>query len=653
MAGISNVGNLSNNNSKVTKKLSFDVGESFTAQIVDGDSEKGEVTLRTADGWKFSAKIENFSNIDHYGTSGKFVVTGIEDGKVKIKLVDIQDENSNQGKSDINELLKQLGLSSTKENIELLNSLIKHNMPLTKENIANMKNLIEFNEKTLQTDEKIDEFIAKYIENRGISAEGNEGDIVKEALKDFLGNLKSLSSEDIITFLENGIDLTGKNIESFNKIFKSSDSLYDELKNISSQLKGSEEEIKTPSQEVKQAVKEDIPTNEGILEAIKKHNKSVSEGSGAKEGLEELQSKEIIKEPTESIINLLKESGKDISKLNKGNLESNINLLKNLGETLEKVLNENSSLPNSKVNVNTEVAKFITEKFDAISENNTKEIVKEFIKDAVPAAYVDDASAEEIVKLTDDLKSQKAEDNSNKNNISQNTKDNIAPKNIINDNVKEDVISNKLNKENVEKLIKNILSGDNKAVDSSAENVKQQINSRIEDMKSFVRQIVNAGDNVSDVNLAQRVAEIIKNNINDFKVFNSVSNQYYYMDIPVNNKNNDYQCKLIVKDDRRSGKRIDSKNVKIITSVKTVNMGVVDAYVKIFEDNLNVKIKCEEKWVSTFNKSRNLVVNKILGKGYNVKMSVEKKQKDEVVNIVKCRSFFNDNNDYYKIDIRV
>ena len=80
-------------------------------------------------------------------------------------------------------------------------------------------------------------------------------------------------------------------------------------------------------------------------------------------------------------------------------------------------------------------------------------------------------------------------------------------------------------------------------------------------------------------------------------MFNSISEQYYYLDLPINVKENEYQCKIIIKDDRKKGKKIDSKNVKIATSVKTINMGTVDPYIKINNNNMNIDINCDKFWV--------------------------------------------------------
>lgn len=226
-------------------------------------------------------------------------------------------------------------------------------------------------------------------------------------------------------------------------------------------------------------------------------------------------------------------------------------------------------------------------------------------------------------------------------------------KNVLKEGEVKNTTSN-IKLEETANLIKNLVKpvSGSKVEVNSAQNVKEQINLKIENMKSFISNLVeaNKGDNV---NLSQRVYDIIKNNINDFKVFNNISNEYYYMDIPVTNNQKDYQCKLIIKDDRKSGKRIDSRNVKLITSVKTVNMGVVDAYIKLFDNNMNVNLKCEKEWVKILNKSKDTIIGKISNMGYNISMRVDKKEEKEEVNIVSCRSFFNDNSSYSKIDVRV
>jgi len=82
-------------------------------------------------------------------------------------------------------------------------------------------------------------------------------------------------------------------------------------------------------------------------------------------------------------------------------------------------------------------------------------------------------------------------------------------------------------------------------------------------------------------------------------------------------------------------------------------MGTVDAYIKVLENNMNINLKCEKEWVKTFNKSKDSIIGKISNMGYNINMSVNQKEDKEEVDIVSCRSFFNDNNSYSRVDVRV
>ena len=130
--------------------------------------------------------------------------------------------------------------------------------------------------------------------------------------------------------------------------------------------------------------------------------------------------------------------------------------------------------------------------------------------------------------------------------------------------------------------------------------------------------------------------------MNNFKIFNTISNEYYYMDIPMKVNEGEYQCKLIIKDEREKGKKIDSKNVKIATSVKTVNMGVVDAFISVNNRNMNVDIKCGRNWIKVLDSGKDRVLNALSNTGYNVYIKVEEKK--EELNLISCREFFDDKN---------
>ena len=115
--------------------------------------------------------------------------------------------------------------------------------------------------------------------------------------------------------------------------------------------------------------------------------------------------------------------------------------------------------------------------------------------------------------------------------------------------------------------------------------------------------------------------------LNDIKMFNSISEQYYYLDLPINVKENEYQFKLIIKDDRKKGKKIDSKNVKIATSVKTINMGTVDAYIKINNNNMNIDINCDKFWVKVLDLGKEKLIKDLSSLNYRVNIEVNKKAK--------------------------
>lgn len=189
MAGISNVSSSINSNDKMVSKLTFEVGENFEAKIENIDSQNGEAVLRTKDGWRFLAKLENpvefgkdvFSN---------FVVQGYENGELNIKLIP-SDDNKSTSENGIIEILKQYS-DAGGEDINLLKALVEHNIPLTKENISGIKTLMEFRRSIMDNPSKEDEFIQSYLNSKGIDKNSEKGIEIKNVLKDFFTNLKVL-----------------------------------------------------------------------------------------------------------------------------------------------------------------------------------------------------------------------------------------------------------------------------------------------------------------------------------------------------------------------------------------------------------------------------------------------------------------------------
>jgi len=142
----------------------------------------------------------------------------------------------------------------------------------------------------------------------------------------------------------------------------------------------------------------------------------------------------------------------------------------------------------------------------------------------------------------------------------------------------------------------------------------------------------------------------LEQRLNDIKMFNSLSEQYYYLDLPINVKEDEYQLKLIIKDDRKKGKKIDSKNVRIATRVKTINMGTVDAYIKINNSNMNIDINCDKFWVKVLDLGKDKLIKDLSSLNYRVNIEVNKKGSE--FTLANCREFFDDRS-FNAINIKV
>lgn len=171
--------------------------------------------------------------------------------------------------------------------------------------------------------------------------------------------------------------------------------------------------------------------------------------------------------------------------------------------------------------------------------------------------------------------------------------------------------------------------------------IKEQINAKTEELKNTIKTFMEQKSEL-DPKVYNNVMQALDKNINDFKIFNSVSNQYYYLDLPINIEKHEYECKLMIKDERKKGKKIDSTNVKIAASVNTINMGVVDAYIKVNNNNMDLSIKCDEKWIKVLDNEKEKIMIKLHEMGYNVYANVSEREKE--MNITNCSEFFGDSN---------
>ncbi|KHD37600.1 hypothetical protein NL50_05325 [Clostridium acetobutylicum] len=617
MAGLSKINNASSRGEAISKKISFDVGDTFSARVISEKDGGNEVTLKTSDGWSFNAKVENPADIND-GQASKFVVTGVEDGKIKLKFV--QNENIDQstanGKNILGELVNELGLSKSDVDENVLKLMLKYNMPLTKENIAKMETILDFNDKLSNEADKSDEFIMKYLQNRSIAPDSEEGVNIINTLKGLSENLKGMSSEDMFTLIENNIDITPNNVESYKKLFKGETSIYNELKNIEESLSDG-----NSASFIKESVKDYIKdlSNINIKEAIQQHN--------------------------EEVISSTSKQASQESNINK--LQDNLKLLDSMKEILSKNYLTEVVVDGKKVNIANIIKDYVSENWQDITKFSKDQLLGNMMNKILSETGMNKEQLAAVFKeLINNSDMTETEVNNLLKNLEPKDSENLASTAF---KAEEETLLNKVDANKGQ-----ILKNDNMPQTqpkTTAENVKQEINLKINNMKDIVGKLLSESNN-GNANMQDTIAALIKNNINDFKVFNSVSNEYYYMDVPIRNNNDDYQCKLIIKDDRKSGKRVDSKNVKIVTSVKTVNMGEVDAYITVLNNSMSINVKCDKDWVKILDKAKANAVKKISDMGYNINMTVEKKKEDKEIDIVECREFFNDK-EYFKLDTRV
>lgn len=676
MPGVFNVGNNYNiNNKRISSKLTFDTGEKFSGKIIKKEGSN-EATIRLIDGWEFSAEIDGDIDSLDKGLQ-RFQVDGFEGGKLKLKLIGKNVNGEEASQSELKEILSKLGLK--KEDIQLVKSMIKFEIPLTKENIREIKGLIQFLDKIQEDPKEIEEFVNKYLMGKGISESSEEGSKINNILKEFLSEFKTLSKEDILLFFENDIEFTKENIKGYNDIFKGKENISKLLDDISSSLSKSKEEILT-NEVMSNSVKEKI-TQEVSEENLNFKMDGNIKKSEVQEDLgEALTPKLDVQENNEKESNTNNKLANDVYQ-KRDILSSKVSVL----SLLRSLSGQNEDLINISLKdiLNNRRMEFTSNEFDrtlnSINSLKPEEFIS-MIKDTIfqfneigAKNIVDDfnnylnksnnetlgitealdlskgelekvlssvmgkgitLTEEEFFKLKDiiNLKYQEITEVELNNTDKSITKENLA--NLNND------ISGKVSQEvngNKEQINPNNILSKNVNNNIPTKNlVESSLNKGAEDNKEIIKDIISniKGDSI----VSEKVLDIIKNNINNIKIFNKISSEYYYADIPVNIREREYPCKIIVKDNRKEGKRIDSTNVKMVITIDTKTLGIVDGYMKVLDKKIDIDLKCEEKFVKIIDIAKTKLVNNIKDLGFLVEVKVSKKE--EEVSLTTCREFF-------------
>ena len=691
MPGIFNVGNAYNiNNKRITSKMTFDTGEKFSGKLVKKEGK--EAVIRLVDGWEFEAEIDG--DIDSLSKGfHRFEVDGFEGGKLKLKIVAKNIDVEDLSPGDFENIITKEGLS--KENIDLLRSMVKFNIPLTKENIKEIQALGQFLDKIKLNEGEIDEFISKYLETKGISPESTEGNKIINELKEFLNAFKTLSKEDLLLIFENNIDITKENITAYNNLFKGDKSILKILNNIQGDVASLKEALVNnmglSMEEVNELLLQASSDLQGDYKStqVANDNNSIGKNVDIKEKGITLDNN--IKEPSEGseLVNKTsKENAGDGSIINKAlntlyqksetqnSKVSLLSILKSISGQTEDYLN--LSLKDILLNRR---SSFTSAEFDRLSNLINSLEPEEFINSlkSVIAEYneigennlIDDfnsyinKSNNEALGITNSLEFTKGEAETLLSNLMgkgitlteeefSKLQDgiNLKYQEIVE---KEESLKNQLNNSNIDsKDIKTIGSENAEESIKNLSNVKSEIselNSKLlsKDMvkasiqntgetgKEIIKDILNSlkGENI----LSEKLIEVIKNNINEIKLFNKLSLEYYYADIPVKIRENEYPCKLIVKDKRKDSKKIDSTNIKMVITIDTKNLGIVDGYMKVLDKKIDIDLKCEDKFVKIIDITKNKLISNIEAMGFLVDVRVSKKE--EEVSLTTCRDFFN------------
>lgn len=630
MPGVWNVNNGYNvNTKKVSSKLTFEVGERFTGRVVERESGK-DVTVKLADGWQFTAELDG--NVDLGDLKPiKFQVDGFENGKLKLKLVQDSTNEGTTGDENFQDVIEKEGLS--KEDIDILKSMVKYNIPLTRDNISEIRGLIQFNEKMSANPKELDAFIQTYLQSKGISADSSEGQAIKELLTKFLNEYKNMTSDDILTFIENKLDFSGESINSFNKLFKGNSSIEEIILKIDDSLNSIENGESTSNNYVSQA-----PVDEKMINKELELNKNISDKTMA------LLSKTYNEnDPLAKKINVL-----DVLKTLVGSEDSELNIIqKNAGQESDVSNIQKMNLPASLVEKldNPDIVKLIKDTVgDDLAANNAPKTQAERLVESANKSKLEELLSNidgKEVKLTDSefkafselLNSKPKGEEVVKEDVYRDFNNgSIQPKetsdDVVNDTLSSKISIGKMDAEDI--LLRSGLD--------SKESIKGEIKDKINNIRDIVKNIIAQTEIKEDG--YEKIMNLIKNNISDIKMFNSVSNEYYYLNVPITANFQEYPCKFIIKDNRKDGKKIDKTNAKMIVSVKTAKLGEVDGYLTMRDNRIDVNLKCESDYTSIINKNKSKLVDGLSTLGLFVNISVS--AKDRPVNIVNCRNFFND-----------
>lgn len=594
----------------------FNQGDTLKGRVIKEDSQSNKVTIKLTNGMEIEAELQG--EVDLKGGLLNFEVAELKDNMLFLKLTANNTEVINEeiAKESIDEIMNFIlkeGLK--KEDYNMLKAMVKYNIPLTRENITTVKSIMEFSDKMNNNPVEIKNFINSYLNSRDIAANSKEGVYVSQKLYEFFEAFSKTNLQEVLLFLENDIEFTKENLESFNKLFNNENAMEKVINEVNEKLGNA---IAIEDNTLNREILEKTLNQEYSKDVIEYKNNSNNDINDMKEvkDIKEIKNINDIKDIKDNSINnisilsksstgktiqatLIKESSKD-NIINDG-AKSDFFMEDDVKEIIKVLKNENKSMVNenkSELNINKEI----------LSESILKHTGKE--------VRLNDAEAKllEVIINKDEIKDKEINFIKNLFN-SVESKQKGEEKELKSNDIRENIF--------------NISKDLSKNITEKSEGAKEVIRNIISNLKE------------SDENSSE-ILNIMKNSINDLKLFNKINDQYYCLDVPINFKENEYPCKLIIKDDRKEGKSIDSSNFKVAISVKTVKLGTVDALLNVKNRNIDLQLKCDKSVMNLFVISKEKLKEIVESSGFSTKIEIV--ERTEELQLSSCREFFNDNN---------
>jgi len=525
-------------------KITFKKGDSFSARILRLEGSTTDVIIKLLDGRVFPARVDGEilqENLDDY--MFKFQLDGFEGGKFLLRILEsnVIDSLGNNGDSAIKdplmeELLKNLDFPVGKEDVPILKSMLKNNIPITEENLLEIKGLKEFIDQSNNSPKELNKFIDKFIEAKGIQNNSSEAKQIKETLGRVLNEIKNLKIDDVFVMKALDIKLNEHNIKAFSKVISNEYSILPEIK------------------ETTNVIKEQIIGNinkDTQGEAIVNRNSTFIEG--------------------DKLIYSEKDSSQPMVSI-KESLENKEAILSS-----EKMVNKEGKHSN-----------------DIINERTIG-----------------------IVNDEDDLLGKMASHGN----------DEVDSTNKLFKQLKSDIMVDRSITSNM---------------------VKDELREKISFIKNDLMELIKLSQ--KETSTFNNVIQNLETKFQEFKMFNTINNNYYFLNVPLDMKDKEYDCKLIIKDERSKGKKLDTENIKIAASVATVNMEKVDAYLTVNKNSATIEIESEATYVKILERFKGKLINDLMDSKYMFNIFIKEKKHD--FSFSNCRSFFEDD-DFTTINTRV